>query len=699
METFMIINWIAFLAITLYALYLFAKVVSTRVAYIKLGKKSEFDGEMKLRMQRVWKIVFGQSKLLKDKKSGIMHVMMFYGFILVQFGAIDMFVKGLSPGNHLPFGIFYPGFVFFQELVTLMILVAVAWAFYRRYMEKLVRLKRGFKAGLVLIFIATLMFSVLFGNGMAMIWHGHELTWTEPVASLIAMAFGWLSASGAMVLFYVAWWIHTITILTFLVYIPQSKHAHLIAAPINVFLSKNVPGKLKKIDFEIDEESEEEIAFGVGKVEDFEQHQMLDFYACVECGRCTDVCPASGTGKMLSPMDIMIKVRDHLTEKGAAVTGKSAWVPSYAFSGATGNVASASNEAAATIQSASLIGDVITAEELSGCTTCRNCEDACPVNNEHVGTIIDMRRYLVMTEGKMDSDIQRAVTNIERQGNPWGLSKKDRIKWRDEDQSIHIPTVKELKKEDKEFEYLFWVSSMGAFDSRSQKIALAFAKLMNQAGVSFAILGNMEANSGDTARRIGNEFLFQEIAEKNIKQFEKNGVTKIVTIDPHAYNIFKNEYPDFGFEAEVYHHTQLLYDLVKTGKLKPQRAINERLTYHDSCYLGRYNGVYDPPREILTAIPGLELVEMDRSRENGMCCGAGGGLMWTEETTGNRINVARTEQALAVQPTMISSACPYCLTMLSDGTKAKEVDEDISTMDVAEILALSVFQEEQTKTA
>ncbi|WP_084268788.1 (Fe-S)-binding protein [Oceanobacillus damuensis] len=702
METFMVINWIAFLLITFYALYLFVKVVSTRIAYIRLGKKSEFDGEIKLRLQRVWKIVFGQSKLLKDKKSGTIHVMMFYGFLLVQFGAIDMFVKGLSPGNHLPFGMFYPGFVFFQELVTLMILVAVAWAFYRRYMEKLVRLKRGFKAGLVLIFIGTLMLSVLFGNGMSMLWHGHEVTWTEPVASLIAMAFGWLSPAAAMVLFYVAWWVHTITLLTFLVYVPQSKHAHLIAAPINVFLSKQVPGKLKKVDFELDEDSEEaeeEIAFGVGKVEDFEQHQMLDFYACVECGRCTDVCPASGTGKMLSPMDIMIKVRDHLTEKGAAVTGKSAWVPAYAFSNAPGNVASASNEAAATVQQAILIGDVITAEELSGCTTCRNCEDACPVNNEHVGTIIDMRRYLVMTEGKMDSDIQRAVTNIERQGNPWGLSKKDRIKWRDEDESIHIPTVKELKKEDKEFEYLFWVSSMGSFDSRSQKIALAFAKLMNQAGVSFAILGNTEANSGDTARRIGNEFLFQEIAEKNIKQFEKNGVTKIVTIDPHAYNIFKNEYPDFGFEAEVYHHTQLLYDLVKTGKLQPQRAINERLTYHDSCYLGRYNGVYDPPREILTAIPGLELVEMDRSRENGMCCGAGGGLMWTEETTGNRINVARTEQAMAVQPSMISSACPYCLTMLSDGTKAKEVDEDISTMDVAEILALSVFAEEQMKTA
>jgi len=694
-ETFLIINWIAFLIVTAYALYLFARVVTTRIEYMKLGKKSEFDGEIKMRLKRVWKIVFGQSKLLKDKKSGTIHVMMFYGFLLVQFGAIDMFVKGLSPGNHLPFGSFYPGFVFFQELVTLMILVAVAWAFYRRYMEKLVRLKRGFKAGLVLIFIGTLMVSVLFGNGMSMIWHGHGVTWTEPVASVIALAFGWISQDAAMVLFYIAWWVHTITLLSFLVYVPQSKHAHLIAAPINVFLSKRVPGKLKKIDFEIDEDSEEEIAFGVGKVEDFEQHQMLDFYACVECGRCTDVCPAAGTGKMLSPMDIMIKVRDHLTEKGAAITGKSAWVPSYVFSSA-GN---AGDEAAATVQHASLIGDVITEEELSGCTTCRNCEDACPVNNEHVGTIIDMRRYLVMTEGKIDSDIQRAITNIERQGNPWGLSKKDRVKWREEDESVYIPTVKELKKEDKDFEYLFWVSSMGAFDSRSQKIAIAFAKLLNQAGVSFAILGNTEANSGDTARRIGNEFLFQEIAEKNIKQFEKHGVTKIVTIDPHAYNIFKNEYPDFGFEAEVYHHTQLLYDLVKTGKLKPQGSINKRLTYHDSCYLGRYNGVYDPPREILTSIPGLELVEMNRSRENGMCCGAGGGLMWTEETTGNRINVARTEQALAVQPQMISSACPYCLTMLSDGTKAKEVDEDISTMDVAEILALSVFAEERAKTA
>ncbi|MBS3679212.1 (Fe-S)-binding protein [Ornithinibacillus massiliensis] len=701
METFLFINTLLFSAITLYAFYLFGRVIATRVAYIRLGKKSEFDGDMKERIRRIITIVFGQSKLLKDKKSGAIHVMMFYGFILVQFGAIDFIVKGISPGNHLPFGFLYPGFTFFQEIVTLTILVAVIWAFYRRYIEKLVRLKRGLKAGLVLIFIGTLMLSVLFGNGMALIWHGESATWTEPVASLFATIFGFLSPQAAMVMFFIAWWIHNLTLLTFLVYVPQSKHAHLIAAPINVFFSKHIPGKLKKLDFEIDEESEEEVSFGVGKVEDFEQVQMIDFYACVECGRCTDVCPASGTGKMLSPMDLMVKIRDHLTEKGAAVTGKSPWVPAYAFSSTQGNQLAkrANNEAAATFESMSLIGDVITEEELNACTTCRNCEEACPVMNEHVDKIIDLRRYLVMTEGKMDAEVQRAVMNIERQGNPWGLSKKDRIKWREMDESAYIPTIKELKKEGKEFEYLFWVSSMGSFDARSQKIAIAFAKLMNQAGISFAILGNKEANSGDTARRIGNEFLFQEIAEKNIKEFEINEVKKIVTIDPHAYNIFKNEYPDFGFEGEVYHHTQLLYDLVMEGKLKPTKPINERLTYHDSCYLGRYNGVYDPPREILLAIPGLELVEMDRSRENGMCCGAGGGLMWTEETTGNRINVARTEQALAVEPTVISSACPYCLTMLSDGTKAKEVEEDISTMDVAEILALSVLVEEEVKTA
>lgn len=698
MNAFLMVNALLFSAVTAYAVCLFVYLIRTRIAYIKLGQREEFDKRLKERLQKIWVNVFGQKKLLKDKKSGIIHVLFFYGFILVQFGAIDFILKGLLPDRHLPFGPLYPAFTFFQEIVTFLILIAVVWAFYRRYIEKLVRLKRGFKAGLVLLFIGGLMVTVLLGNAMNLLWHDHSLSWTEPIASSIAFVLGGLSAPAAAAVFYVSWWLHLLFLLSFLVYVPQSKHAHLIAGPANVFLSRlDSKGKLEKIDF-TDETKE---SYGVGKIEDFRRSQLVDLYACVECGRCTNMCPASGTGKMLSPMDLILKLRDHLTEKGAAVTSKSPWVPAPVFQHTKANQLAAassgggSREAAAAIDyNPSLIGEVITEEEIWACTTCRNCEDQCPVMNEHVDKIIDLRRYLVLTEGKMDSDAQRAMTSIERQGNPWGLNRKERENWR-EQADTEIPTVKEMKKQDKEFDYLFWVGSMGSYDNRSQKIAVSFAKLLNEAGVSFAILGNKEKNSGDTPRRLGNEFLFQELAEHNIGEFEKHGIKKIVTIDPHAYNMFKNEYPDFGFRAEVYHHTELLAELVSQGRLKPLHPVNETITFHDSCYLGRYNEVYEPPRAILKAIPGVQLKEMERSRENGMCCGAGGGLMWMEEETGARINTARTEQALSVSPTVISSGCPYCLTMLGDGTKAKEAEDAVGTYDVSELLAMSVFGAEK----
>ncbi|WML46275.1 (Fe-S)-binding protein [Neobacillus sp. PS3-40] len=693
-------NFVAFTIVTAYAISLFVYVVKTRIDFIKLGKKSEFDNDVKKRLEKIWINVFGQKKLLKDKKSGAIHVMFFYGFLLVQFGAIDFIWKGLKPGAHLPLGPLYSGFTFFQEMVSLVILVAVIWAFYRRYIEKLVRLKRNFKSGLVLLFIGGLMISVLLGNGMGIIWHGEDPTWSEPVASLIAIVLSGIGKTASIAIFYVAWWLHLLFLLSFLVYVPQSKHAHLIAGPANVYFnSLDVPGKLKKIDFE--DESQE--TFGVGKITDFTELQLVDLYACVECGRCTDVCPATGTGKMLSPMDLIVKLRDHLTNYGATVTSKQPWVPKLAFTHTKGNQLAiaagglgAEESAASLIYDPSLIGDVITEEEIWACTTCRNCEDQCPVMNEHVEKIIDLRRYLVMTEGKIKPDAQKAMQNIERQGNPWGLNRKAREEWRDARTDVVVPTVKELSKSGEEFEYLFWVGSMGSYDNRSQKIALSFAKLLNEAGVKFAILGNKEKNSGDTARRLGNEFLFQELATKNIEEMEKSGVKKIVAIDPHAYNTFKNEYPDFGLKAEVYHHTEVLARLVKEGRLVPKYEVNETITYHDSCYLGRYNNVYEQPRDVLKAIPGVKLVEMERSRENAMCCGAGGGLMWVEEDTGERINEARTEQALEVKPTVISSACPYCLTMLSDGTKAKEVEETVQTLDIAELLEKSVCGETKT---
>ena len=704
MSPLLIANWILAILVIAYGVYLFAYLIKTRIQFIKMGKKEEFDHNVKERLNKIWVFVFGQKKLLKDKKSGILHVMMFYGFILVQFGAIDFIWKGLAPGSHLPLGPLYPYFTFFQELVTLMILVSVIGAFYRRYIEKLVRLKRGLKAGLVLIFIGSLMVSVLVGNGMGLIWHGETTwVWTEPVASAIAAIFSFLPQAAAITVFYIMWWIHLLVLLTFLVYVPQSKHAHLIAGPANVYLNPlTPPGKLKPIDFSAFEEDDEaegeeevEASFGVGKITDFTDLQLVDLYACVECGRCTNMCPATGTGKMLSPMDLMTKLRDHLTFTGAVQTQQKPWVPSFIFNNAKGNqLAAAAGAEGAVIEdiySPSLIGDVITEEEIWACTTCRNCEDQCPVMNEHVEKIIDLRRYLTMTEGKVNSDAQRAMNNIERQGNPWGINRKQKEEWREARPELHIPTVKEAQKAGEEFEYLFWVGSMGSFDNRSQKIALSFAHLLNEAGVKFAILGNKEKNSGDTPRRLGNEFLYQELVEANIKEFDKAEVKKIITIDPHAYNTFKNEYSDFGWSGEVYHHTEFLFKLLQEGRIKPQHAVNEKIVFHDSCYLGRYNNVYDAPREILKAIPGVELVEMERNRDEAMCCGAGGGLMWMEEHVGNRINVARTEQALATNPTVISAGCPYCLTMLSDGTKAKEVEDSVGTYDVAELLEKSIF--------
>ncbi|QQE74262.1 4Fe-4S dicluster domain-containing protein [Brevibacillus composti] len=684
-----LINLIAFFLVLAYGLYLACHVVYSRYLFIKLGKKPDVKDDFGARINLMLENVVFHKKLLKDKKSGVMHVVMFYGFIILQFGAIELIIKGLVKGFELPFGSAHPYFSLMQEITTFLIMAAVGYAFYRRYVEKLSRLKRGFKSGLVLLFISSLMATVLLSLAFEQLWLGHAPSVFAPISSVIAAPFAGISETAAAALFYVFWWLHLLILLAFAIYVPQSKHAHLIFAPVNVWFKKLEPaGKLSSIDFE--DETQE--VFGVGKIEDFTQTQLIDLYACVECGRCTSMCPASGTGKMLSPMDLITKMRDHLTEKGAAITSRTPWMPSFAFANAPANqlalqaseAAAASEGATAAIYDKNLIGDVITEQELWACTTCRNCEDQCPVMNEHVDKIIDMRRYLVMTEGSMPQEAQRALNNIERQGNPWGINRKDRMKWIEGlNGQYEVPTVQQAE----EFEYLFWVGSMGSFDLRSQKISQAFVKLMHEAGVKFAILGNEEKNSGDTARRIGNEFLFQQLAQENIALFQAYGVKKIVTCDPHAFNTFKNEYPEFGLEAEVYHHSELLAQWVKEGRLKPTKEVKERITYHDSCYLGRYNEIYDMPRQILEAIPGVEIAEMKRSGCDSMCCGAGGGLMWMEEHEGTRVNVARTEQALEVNPTAIASACPYCLTMMNDGVKMKEKEDEVKTRDVAEILA------------
>ena len=653
---------------------------------LNLGKKSEFQPNLKERISTVASNALGHKKLFKDKKSGLMHLVLFYTFFIIQIGLIELIIKGFITGYEYPLGEAHKYFSLLQEWATFLMFLAVVYGFYRRYGEKLKRLqwRRDGKAAFVYIALSTLTLSILISLGFEAIMVGHEPNLVyAPFSGIIAMLFSGIGTTAGTVLFYVFWWIHMLIVFSFLVFVPQSKQFHELFAMVNIFFKKQGPvGKLRKIDFE-DEEAEE---FGVGKIEDFTQHQLIDLYACAECGRCTNMCPASGTGKTLSPMDLMVKMRDHLTEKGASVTSRSPWLPASVFGSSALAVDAAQRETAATVELPSLIGDVITEEELWACTTCRNCEDQCPVGNEHVDKIIDLRRYLVMTEGNIPSDATRYFQNIERQSNPWGINRKERIKWREEREDITVKTVKETE----EFEYLLWVGSMGSFDKRSQKVVQSFSKIMNLAGIEFAILGNDERNSGDTARRMGNEFLFQQLCEENIANFQKYDVKKIVTIDPHAYNTFKHEYPEFGLEAEVYHHTELILKWIQEGRIKPSKDVSESIAYHDSCYIGRYNDIYDIPRQILKSIPGVNILEMERNKSDSMCCGAGGGMMWMEETQGKRINVERTEQALQLNPTMIGSNCPYCLTMLSDGTKAKEVEETVATMDIVEIVERSL---------
>ncbi len=678
---FSLLNFIAFMTVTVYALYLFIHIVYSRYLFVKLGKKVDFELKVKERINAVLVNGFGQRKLFKDKKSGLMHFVLFYGFFIIQVGLIEIILKGFFTGFEFPFGAAHKYFSFLQEWTTFLMLCGVLYAFYRRYVEKLKRLqwKRNKKAAFVIIALTTLTVSILLTLGFEKVMLGSQpdIGYT-PFSGIIATVFSGIGTTMGTILFYFFWWVHLLTVLSFMVFVPQSKQMHELFAMFNIFFKKVGPvGKLRKIDFE-DEAAEE---FGVGKIEDFTQQQLIDLYACAECGRCTNMCPASGTGKMLSPMELITKLRDHLTEKGASITSRTPWMPAISFSGTTANQIAAGLAA----PSENLIGDVITEEEIWACTTCRNCEDQCPVMNEHVDKIIDLRRYLVMTQGDMPSDVSRYMQNIERQSNPWGLNRNDRLKWREGMEEI-VKTVQEKET----FDVLFWIGSMGSYDMRSQKIVKSLVNIMHKAGVNFAILGNEEMNSGDTARRLGNEYLFQELCGQNIETFQKYGVTKIVTICPHTYNSFKNEYPEFGLEAEVYHHTEFIWELIETKRIQPVNEVREVIAYHDSCYLGRYNNIFDIPRKILHSIPGISVLEMERNRENAMCCGAGGGMMWVEDKAGKRVNVERTEQALSLNPTAIGSNCPYCLTMMSDGVKATEMEEQVSTWDIAEIVEKSL---------
>ncbi|HEU4963970.1 MAG TPA: (Fe-S)-binding protein [Bacilli bacterium] len=646
-----------------------------RYQFLMLGAQEDRFDNKESRISGFFKYVLGQGKVLAEP-SGIAHFIIFYGFIIISIGAMDFFVYHLTGGHHIP-GLGSDVFVAMHEGANILVLVALAIAAVRRYILKPMRLDVTMEAGLIVGMIAALILSDFLYWGTADAQLGHEPGFIAPVAGWLATKFSGLSDTALTVMKEIFFWFHSIILLYFAVFIPRSKHLHMVGAMFNVYFRKTdgrPVGRLKKLDLE-DESIEE---FGVGRVDQWSWKQLLDGYACTECGRCHVNCPATISGTPLSPKYLILKMKDHLIDVGDNLLAQKQ------ASAANGEAAV---ELAATAEELPmLIGDVYSEEEIWACTTCRACEEACPVFNEHVDKIIDMRRWLVLTEGKAEPEVNRMFQNLERQSNEWGQSRSTRGDWA---KGLDIPTMGDVEGE---VEWLFYVGSSASFDVRNQKIVQSFAKLLKEAGVSFAILGAEEESDGDSARRLGNEFLYQSLVEGNIEIFKEYGVKKIVTTCPHAYNTFKHEYPDFGWEAEeILHHSEMLAQLMDAGKLKPNYEVDQLITYHDSCYLGRYNGVYSAPRYILGQIPGLKLVEMERNMGKSMCCGAGGGGLFKEDTGAERINVIRTEQALETGATAISTACPYCMTMLTDGTKGKEVEDTMSVHDVAELLAMSVF--------
>jgi Fe-S oxidoreductase len=506
----------------------------------------------------------------------------------------------------------------------------------------------------------------------------------------------------------------------FLVFVVYSKHLHIFLAPVNV-LAKREPDGLgpllpimaegKPIDFENIDDLDEDTAFGRGKVEDFTWKGMLDFATCTECGRCQSQCPAWNTGKPLSPKLVIMDLRDHLFAKAPALLaadgaasgigedgGADSGAPGAAHVGVPesgfGRVpAHGQPQVDRPLVGTLEEGGVIDPDVLWSCTTCGACVEQCPVDIEHVDHILDMRRFQVLVESSFPSEAGTMLKNLENKGNPWGMNARARLDWT-RDLDFDVPVLGDTVEDLSEVDYLFWVGCAGSLEDRAKKTTRAFAELLHIAGVRFAVLGEAEACTGDPARRLGNEFVFQMLAMQNVETLNEAKATKIVATCPHCFNSLAREYPQLGGTYEVVHHTQLLEHLVEAGRLTPVTPVEGLVTYHDPCYLGRHNKVYSPPREVLASVPGLRSQEMHRCKERGFCCGAGGARMWMEEKIGKRINVERVDEALALDPDIVSTACPFCLIMLGDAVTAKQHEggarEDVEVVDVAQLLVRSV---------
>ncbi|MBS0617894.1 MAG: (Fe-S)-binding protein [Spirochaetes bacterium] len=669
----------------------------------KLGQPHEIKSTFGHKVKNVFINVLLQKKLMKHPVRGLMHVFIFYGFIVYGGHTTSQLIGGFFGPFQMPlvgttgYEFYIPdlvekviphfAFIYNYALDVFSVLVLAGLAFFalRRWVYRAYELDRPSGQSMIVIgMISTLMISTLIAEGSHAILTSH--THMSPIRhGMVALLSSWgVTPANAGHWYIGGWWTHILTVFAFMMFVPNSKHAHLIWAPVNFWFEKETPkGQLSYLD------TENAKVWGAANVQDFTWKDHLNGLSCIECGRCTIECPANRTGKQLNPKSIMVDLKHALMEHMGAVK--------------EAKKAGKSDEEIATMPELRVIDNYTSQESLWACTTCYACVEACPVGNNQVDAILGMRRALVLSEGTLPGELQTALTNMENQSNPWGVGSHKREEWAD---GLNIKTMAKWAEAGEKPDVLFWVGCAGAFDDRNKKIAQTMAGLMNKADVKFGILGTEENCTGDSARRAGNEYLFQTLAGMNIQTMNNYGVQKIVTSCPHCFNTLKNEYPQMGGNYEVEHHTTFLDKLVKAKKLEvdPTKAANlGAVTYHDSCYLGRYNDVYDAPRAIIEKATGGRVVEAVDNKTRGLCCGAGGAQMWKEEEkprgaevlkaegiTAERVNIKRTKQLIATEAKTFASACPFCITMVADGVKALEKEESVKTLDVAEILAQTV---------
>jgi Fe-S oxidoreductase/nitrate reductase gamma subunit len=628
-----------------------------------LGKEENRSDHGATRLKTLLAVTFGHVRFWKELYPGTMHFSIFWGAILIFLGKIVRLFSYPVGLTNPPQNIFkYASFV--SEIGGLLVIFGGCLAVYRRYIVKPSRLETKPTNTLIYLGGIVLLITGYFVKGYRIALIGGSVvpdwfSWA-PISYLISRFFLILPTAPLNEL--LVWHrvlIHALPAFLFFAYvfITRNPLQHFFLSPINVYF-RNL--KLKGILLPIPNFEEAE-TFGVREISEYTWKQLLDLEACTNCGRCQDVCPAHLTGKPLSPRRMTQNLKDHLWREGPKLL--------------TTPIDQRQPEA--------IMEKTVGEDELWACTNCMACEEACPVYIEQISRNIDLRRYLVLVETKYSSDIRLTLKNMEKSNNPWGMSRGARTEWT---KGLEIKTFAEVADP----EILFWVGCCGSLDARNQRVATSVVKILQACQVRFGILGNQEGCCGDPARRIGNEYLFQTIAEANIEILKGCGVKKILTLCPHCFHTLKNEYPQFGGEFQVIHHTQFLTELLTSGKLKLTKPINKVITYHDSCYLGRANQIYEAPRKILHSIPGLKLIEMERHHNRSFCCGAGGGRMWMEEHIGTRINQMRTDQAIEVKAEWVGTACPYCLTMLGDGIKEKGKAETMAAYDLSELVEKSM---------